>query len=714
MKAMNLAAALRAAREAAELSQRELAAAISIDQSRVSRVENGTHELSQAELSKWLSTCEGPIAARLTEFLRTEWPPDLRPAWDHPDLDALTKAVNTIARIDSALPNIGENLRGQLALYRLGLVEQANFLVSRDHRVAFVGPVGVGKSTAQALVAQLVHPSGSGGPTYKDVALAVGAGRTTVCEISIEQSDRWGVISDPEGAEDTRIYVEDLCDSVLPAAPEAREEGESGVSVPQEVARALRNMADLARRTEKTAEGRTVTRDPLTDLVCKLKDEAPDEVFLRLRLPERTSTETWWSEELGVPALAWVRDTIKKINHGNHPEFTLPRRLRVQVPRPILDDELHVSLLDTRGVDKSVARPDLAACLGDRRTATVLCSTFVGAPDLYTRQLLKLAEETGIPGLRDRVAILVLAKGEEALDVRRDDDGEAVDSVDEAYAIKEAQIVLALRNLEPPDISLGFFNAATDDPSSLRSFLLSRVRSVRQPSRKRIEELAAATAEILDNRLEAEVRAAQSEVVSGLEFSLEALKDEEQRWEEPFMRFVNEVRGAHPQVVWAMVRRRGAWNNLDAGYLIGAGAALDARKKSRFAAERVRGVTSALRKNAKLRPAAKLIDEVENAIDDARSAVVAEVRNLATGCFTPVLAADLTLWSACAAERGKGIGFRDRVATLLQKWFHQDRRESLLVLYRAKCTQAWKEQFVGALERRVAGAAPVSGRNFRP
>lgn len=705
MSTTKLAAALKLAREHANLSQKDIAAALSVDQSRVSRIESGTTEPSRAESAAWLARCGGPTAAKLSAFLDTEWPQDLRPAWDHPDLDALTLAVNTMARIDGALATTSEILRGQLALYRLGLVEHASFLVNRDHRAAFVGPVGVGKSTAQALVAQLLLPSATGSATYKDVVLAVGSGRTTVCEVSIEESDRWGLMVDPESPEDIRFYVEDLCASCLPVAPDEGEESDTRVSLPQEVARALRNMVGLSKRTEKGPDGRSVTRDPLQELADSLGAGITDEVYLRLRLPERTTTETWWSEELGLPALTWLRDSFKKVNNGNHPLFSLPRRIRVLVARPILDEDFHVSLLDTRGVDKNVARPDLAACLSDPRTATVLCSTFVGAPDLYTTQLLKLAEETGIAGMRDRVAILVLAKGEEARDVRRDDDGEPVESVDEGYAIKESQVRLALENIEPPGISLGFFNAATDDPASLREFLKSRVRAVREPSRTRIEELAAATIEILDNKQQAEVRVAQGEVAKHLKFSLEGEMDPGEEREEPYRRLVRAIKEAHPQTVWAMVRRRGAWNNLDVDFLIGAGGAKDAQQRSRTAAEHVRGVTKSLRANPALQPAAKLIDEVENAIEDARSALVAEIKNLAVATYAPALKTDLALWAACAAERGGGKGFRDRVADHVEVWFRSKKRDSLHELYGKKYAKAWRKKFVGALATRVAGEA---------
>lgn len=711
MNSNKIAVALKSIREDANLAQKDLASALSVDQSRVSRIENGSVEPTKDEMAAWLARCGGARSSQLDSYIHTDWPADLRPAWDHPDLDALTLAVQTMSRIDDTLPSIGEILRSQLALYRLGLVQLASFLVNREHRIAFIGPVGVGKSTAQALVADLLLPPTAGGVTYKDVVLAVGAGRTTVCEVSIEASDRWGLMTEPESDEDIRFYVDDLCAMFGSSTQSEDDEGDARVSLPQEVARALRNMAGLSKRTEKTSDGRTISRDPLVELASTHGGALADEVFLRLNLPGRTMTDAWWSEEFGVPALVWLRDTFKKVNNGNHEDFSLPRRIRVMVPHAILDDDYHVSLLDTRGVDKVVARPDLAACLSDSRTATVLCSSFVGAPDLYTTQLLTFAGETGIPGMKDRASILVLPKAGEARDVRRDDDGEPVDSIQESYAIKESQVGLALENVEPRGIAIGFFNAATDEVADLRAFLKARIVAVRGPARSRIHELAAATNEILNNPEDAQVRVAQAEVAKRLTYSLESELEPGEEREEPHERLVRTIKDSHPQTVWAMVRRRGAWNNLDVAFLLGSGGARDAQQRSRTAADHIRGVIRSLRADPELQPASKLIDELENAIEDSRSVLVAEVRSLAVASYSPALKTDPALWALCSSEWGKGAGFRDKVADHIEKWFRHSKRDSLNEIYRKKYTRAWRKKFIGALKKQVATTDDLDAPN---
>jgi len=699
MSMLKINPALKSVREAAGASQKDLAAALRVDQSRVSRIENGSVEPTPDEIEKWLAFCPGLEADRLGAFLLTPWPQDLRPNWDHPDLNALALAVETIARIDAAMPELGTILQSQLALYRLGLQQHAGFLVRRDHRVAFIGPVAVGKTTIMAQATALVLGKSGSPPTYKDTILPTGAGRTTVCEFAVEEGDSWGLIIEPESAESIKFYVDDLCAHLLGVRdlPTDEDKG-TRERVPQEVARALKNMADFTTWGPKGTEGGLAGSELNIE-------EFQNDFFVRLRLPERRTTELWWSEQATPSPLAWLRSTLQKVNNGNHESVSLPKKIRIQVGRPLLDEQFKLTLLDTRGVDQSVARPDLAACFNDPRTATILCSTFLGAPDLYTTQLLNFADETGITGLSDRSAILVLAKSLDALDVRREIDGEPVSDSEEGYAVKAAQVELAMRNVEPAKIALDFFNASSDSVDRLRSFLKERVNATRNPARRRVNELVAATAEILDNPDEAAVRAAQAEVAAFLSTALQTEEKVGPEAEPVHQRLVAQISATHPRTVWAMVRRSGDWHNLNAQFFLGASGAADAKQRTKEAAGHLHGVAKTLHAKPEFEPAKRLIDELENATEEARSQLVTEVKNLAEGNYGPAIKADHALWAACRAHWGHGKGFRDKVAGEVEKWFKDPQRAALHTTYDKGYQKAWSTKFIGALMKRVLGEA---------
>ena len=50
------------------------------------------------------------------------------------------------------------------------------------------------------------------------------------------------------------------------------------------------------------------------------------------------------------------------MNNGRHPEFTLPRRIEVVVPFPLVSGtDLSIRMIDSKGIDRTAARADLEA-----------------------------------------------------------------------------------------------------------------------------------------------------------------------------------------------------------------------------------------------------------------------------------------------------------------------------------------------------------------
>ncbi|MDP2317130.1 MAG: helix-turn-helix transcriptional regulator [Pseudomonadota bacterium] len=710
----NLGVALKSVRDEKKLSQKDVANALQVDQSRVSRIENGA-EPSEEDVRRWLAVCDTPTAQAMLSYLDTAWPATIKPpSWDHPDLGILTLASETIAQIDNIATKVTPMLRGQLSLLRLALMDLAPQLVDLDECIAVVGQVASGKTTLQALAAGMVT-SAAGTATLKDVALAVGSGRVTVCGVSIEPGIRLGVIVEPEPAENIKFYVDELCSETLPRATDA-EEGEEMPAkdgTPEEIARALRNMAGLTRRGDKTGVRIVdLKTDPPTDLAAEFGDAMATEFLVRLNLPGRTVTEIWRDEASDVPPMVWLKETIRKINNGNHDGVSLPRLVRIILDRPVIESPYRIRLLDTRGVDRGVvARPDLAECLVDPRTSTVLCSTFGGAPDPYTTALLKFAEETGVSSLVSRASILVLAKNGEASGVIRDEDAEPVGSIEEGYAVKERQVQPVLQKIGMQEVRVGFFDASVDPVSRARAFLVDRVEARRDLTRQRIRKVVDAARDIIDDPKGAELREAQQGVSELLGDALSILRDAEYEHEQPHRRLGREIRNSYARTVWAMVRRRGDWVNLDAPFMVGAGVAADAKRRGKAATEQLGLVAGMLRK--RYPPASNRVDEFESSVDDATSAFVAEVRMLALATFGPPLRADHALWAACANEWGKqgtGKRFIDRVADRIDAWFAAKAQAALHTNFDKRYEKAWRRKFIKPLVARASGEEPVEGK----
>src|SRR5262249_2547382 len=159
-------------------------------------------------------------------------------------------------------------------------------------------------------------------------------------------------------------------------------------------------------RSVKKIEGKTKIQDPLNELrtTFKTATELASEFASRLRLWKRT-TRQLWCPKTERDARKWLRDTFAKVNKGQLDEVSLPARIEVLVPHGILNEgAFDITLIDTRGVDETVVRPDLRLRMTDPRTLTVLCSEFKAAPDNSVKQVLKhLVDAGGDRALGERV-----------------------------------------------------------------------------------------------------------------------------------------------------------------------------------------------------------------------------------------------------------------------------------------------------------------------
>src|SRR5207249_8168988 len=122
------------------------------------------------------------------------------------------------------------------------------------------------------------------------------------------------------------------------------------------------------------------------------------------------------------------------INNGRSPGMSLPRRIDVLVPEPLLkDSNLILSFVDTKGVDDTAIRPDLKLRLDDPRTLTILCSRFNSAPDTTMQRFIEHTIQTGSERvLSERVLLLVLPRPDEAR-AMKDDAGQLSDIDADGY-----------------------------------------------------------------------------------------------------------------------------------------------------------------------------------------------------------------------------------------------------------------------------------------
>src|SRR3954468_17456052 len=114
------------------------------------------------------------------------------------------------------------------------LISEIDFIRHKEHGIAFIGEIGVGKTTALSFVTNLVTKNKGEEP---ESIFPTGSGRTTVCEVAIKIAPAFGIAVDCLTEDQIRRLVTDLVNGL--------KYGKNGL--PSELERVIRSMADLRR-----------------------------------------------------------------------------------------------------------------------------------------------------------------------------------------------------------------------------------------------------------------------------------------------------------------------------------------------------------------------------------------------------------------------------------------------------------------------------------
>src|SRR5207248_6977986 len=117
-----------------------------------------------------------------------------KPFFAHPARKELKRAESHLGSLDVFLAKAetAETAKAQGRLYRETLTNSISYLESLDHSVAFVGDIGVGKTTGICGISNLLLlPEEKGpNPLSKRVVLETGSGRMTLCEVQLRSGGK--------------------------------------------------------------------------------------------------------------------------------------------------------------------------------------------------------------------------------------------------------------------------------------------------------------------------------------------------------------------------------------------------------------------------------------------------------------------------------------------------------------------------------------------
>jgi len=683
-------------RERSGIKQAELARRLTWSPAVLSRVESGDRTLAPEELQMILQAIGTKEAEQLGSALLRDWHVIPRPSLDHPDQDLLWSA-EVVAKelvILRETPDVRNAFERRLTAYIEELRGAADLLLKRDHQVAFIGSIGIGKSTAIWRLAGLEVDGKEGEPRVP--VLEARAGGITVCEVHLRTGPQYGLMIEPRSEDEIRADVTDFAEYLLHGGASQVEDSAASDNeaqgISKEIERAIRNMSSFKVRREKGADGKLTRKDEAKELAQRLSSvrELVVEVLARMELHKRDRRDIWYDSGTGKTPLNWLKDTFEEVNNGRHPDFTLPKRIEVVVPQALLGmADLTVRIIDTKGIDRTAARADLEVHLDEPHTVAVLCSGFNNAPAAEVQLLLQRARETGVRSVSTNVAVLVLPRPGEALAVK-DESGIRVDTSEEGYQLKGEQVAMALQPLGLHELSATFFNAHQDDPAQLRDFLVDQIANVRRTFRARLHEITTNAQVLLLNHEQAQVQDVLRQASTMLRtWATQNAKPAALNASVQDSLMAQLVR-THAGTIRATVRREGEWPNLSYSHHLGHGARRIAALTLGKSVEGFSALCKTMAANPDYVEAGEVIAQAERVLLAAYEELLRKVQLMGQTSFRDELKADAALWQRCESEWTKGKGYRDRVAAHNAAWFSADRRKALEVELQSLIEREWK------------------------
>ena len=570
---------------------------------------------------------------------------------------------SVIDRIDLMLKTTPESYSTskQLMVHREFLIESTNYLKNFNHTIAFIGKVGVGKTTALSKLLNLLDGNGN-------EVLQTGSGRTTVCEVEVRESNRVSIEIEPYSNEEIEKYLEEFSTYIEDKVLKTTSQRKEVYTLSSEIERALRNMLGLGKKFIKE-NGKNKSIDKAVGLynTCNSKDEFYQELLHRIDLANRTTTELVATTS---DYKEWIRSNFEDINNGKNKNISLPKKIIINIDEnPVNIPNINLSFLDTKGVDETVNRQDIENLLKDSYTISVLCTSFNDAPDKVNTGTLKYMKDSGLTKyISERIIILVLDKNGEA---------EAIPDLEEpdledGREIRKEQIEGDLKNsLGLEDIDIVFFNSKEDGTEELMSILTNKVLDLRKEHENQVELIIELVDEIekqIDTKLSSE---AFQTIKNSVSVWIKEAKNIHCNLKKNFSHISKIIldKGTHPSSVRACVNRRGEWYSLDYYKILSDDSRYQSVKAFDESKNELSHIISNMLKQESLKYQKSTLISIQNVLEKRVEEIYEEAYAMGACVYEDDLYEDDNLWSNMIWEWGKGPGYKNRIANITEQWF---------------------------------------------
>ncbi|MGX5851508.1 helix-turn-helix domain-containing protein [Mesorhizobium sp. PL10] len=649
---------LKHVRDASGMSQATLARAMNTVPSVLSKLEKAD-EVEPEIAERYLAAIGTQTAAEVSEHYARNWLRAKPPSFLHPDREALW-TIDRAAR--DLLAFQGEMtdpiLRGPIDLLRNELQITEAYLDRRDHIMAWVGDIGVGKTMALTYAVGLLVGDGRSG---RRPAFPVGPGRTTVCETAIRVAPTFGVLVDTVTEEEVVRLTKQFVASLAPGA--------SGGGLSAELGRLIRNMAGM-KPVSHMENDEPITKDPIVDLLKEGLgiDEVTDRIVGGMSLAARKERQMILPEGR-EDGLLWVSNLVSAINSGAEPRFSIPRRITVLMPSDNLSaDGQTLSVIDTRGVEGVTQRPDITTYAEDSRTLLVLCTKFADAPNTTVQRHLQESQDAASDAAeRYRQCILVLPRGDEALEMPGLDG--PVISRQQGYGLRRKEIEQALANVGLPPTPVYFFDAKNDDAGKIWTALRGQIARMRAAYAARGVNAADGVRNLIENVDVVRTSEARREIEQDLARVLHAVGDLPETVRPAYQNLIDQLAVGHHSSIAASIYRRGDWENFQVDHILGTGVRVDANLRSRALVQRIEHKLMDLEsKYEDLEAIGQNLRALRARLSESRQEFLAAARTIGRDAYGELLS-DADIWTQTAERYGQGAGYKRDITAAWRNWF---------------------------------------------
>ncbi len=559
---------------------------------------------------------------------------------------------------------ISDEVAHQLNCHKNDINRILDELSQSTFTAAFIGKIGVGKTSAICKAASLQYGEANNGVV--DI-LKTGAGRTTVCEVRIEYAPEVSIKIETLPHDEVKQFVRNFADFVWNKSNKnISDEEEGGNLLSEELTRCIRNMLGLTIEKKKQEDGKWKSFDKAIEFSkdCESIDQVNDLMYECLALDTRTETELYPNPSESKNWQAWLKDNFAKINDGKNKYVSIPSQITIYGPFPLERNGYKWNVIDTKGIDSFIHREDIRKILDTEEIFPIICSSFVDAPDADCRAIYDLGVKLNLGGRVERDVILLILDKDES-DKVADIDEDVTDSKDKkslGRSIREEQVVTSISHAYKIHPNVLIFDSKNDSESDIWQALEDRKNAYFNDKSYVLKRLVSASQELLSTEFE-KVSAFQGDIAALKSEWRKSADSKSPNWDNLGEDIKDEFNKSHHRTLAASIDRKGDFYNLNVYEAINQYARSKAVLFCKNEIDELKARLSSLRE--KHSEFANQISSQEHDFANQFNDFASQVGQVSKEYWIKQVQTCFSIWTEMMNEWGRGAGYKERV---IQHW----------------------------------------------